>query len=548
MIGTEIQNYRIVQMLGKGGMATVYKAQHKTLAGTFAAIKVLHPALAQDPSIREKFRKEAQLMSGFTHPNIGRVYDYAEDGSHLYLIMEYLEGPTLEEMIRHQTGPIVEKRAVQIFEKVLSGVGYAHSKGVIHRDLKPANIIITANDEPKIIDFGIVKLIQDEGHPGATRTGQRIGTPMFMSPEQIIGRGIDHRTDIYALGITLFEMITGRLPYNPETLSQFEIEQKIVSEPLPKASAVYPATSPLIQAAIDKATAKAKEDRFQNSDEFAAALRMPVAGYPSTPQATSTVFTPPPPPPPPAGPQRRTTDYPNPAYESPDAQQPTAVAGKKSPVLYVVLFVALAAGAYFFLKATHILGKNEQPESPQKTVQRIPEDKPLKTPNHSAPVTPVPTDTATALPAQPQSGTLPESPYIERGVTPREANNLRNVLLRYITLTENNGEGLDRMDVQGILNMFAYPVKRYFNQYNTLPADIEKEISRYYNNVVFETAWEIDWDGLTYERTSDGNYSVLLAGPYTYRLRKNGEVKTRMVSNQVILNEDYKIISIYEPK
>lgn len=546
MIGTEIQNYRIVQMLGKGGMATVYKAQHKTLAGTFAAIKVLHPALAQDPTIREKFRKEAQLMSGFAHPNIGRVYDYAEDGSHLYLIMEYLEGPTLEEMIRHQTGPIVEKRAKVIFEKILSGVGYAHSKGVIHRDLKPANIIITAGDEPKIIDFGIVKLIQDEGHPGATRTGQRIGTPMFMSPEQIIGRGIDHRVDIYALGITLFEMITGQLPYNPELLSQFEIEQKIVSEPLPKANVVYPPTSPLIQAAIDKATAKAKEDRFQDAAEFAAALHGPAAGYS---QVTNTVYTPPPPvpPTPPPTPGYRTTDYPNPAYEAPNASPAAPASPKKSPVLYAVLFIALAAGVFFFLKATNILGKEDVPETPSKTVQKVPEDKPLK-PEKNQPATPAPVDTAyTSLPPE-TTTTVPEGPYVERNVTPREANNLRNVLLRYITLTENNGEGVSQIDVDGVLNMFAYPVHRYFDKYNALPADIEKEITRYYNNVVFETAWEIDWDNLTYERTADGAYSVLLAGPYTFRLRKNGEVKTRMVTNQVILNEDYKIISIYEPK
>ncbi len=537
MIGTEIQNYRIVQMLGKGGMATVYKAQHKTLAGTFAAIKVLHPALAQDAGIRAKFRKEAQLMSGFTHPNIGRVYDYAEDGSHLYLIMEYLEGPTLEEMIRHQTGPIVEKRAKQIFEKILSGVGYAHSKGVIHRDLKPSNIIITEGDEPKIIDFGIVKMIQDEGHPGATRTGQRIGTPMFMSPEQIIGRGIDHRADIYALGITLFEMITGQLPYNPELLSQFEMEQKIVSESLPKASAMYPPTSPLIQAAIDKATAKAKEDRFQSCEEFAAALYAPAAGFAATP--------------PPVAPPARPTEYPNPAYSAPETAPPPGAATKKSPFLYVLLFIALGAGAYFFLKTIQTPGQGDtstttsRPDQPKENPK---DEQPVQIAHPATPETPAPVDSILTELPQTLPAPAPESPYIERNVTPREANNLRNVLLRYVTLTESNGDGTRNMDTEGILNMFAYPVRRYFGIYGALPADIEKEINRYYNNSVFETAWEINWDDLTYERTSDGNYSVFLAGPYTYRTRKNGEVKTRMVGNQVILNEDYKIIAIYETK
>ncbi len=541
MIGTEIQNYRIVQMLGKGGMANVYKAQHKALAGTFAAIKVLHPALAQDATIREKFRTEAQLMSGFTHPNIGRVYDYAEDGSHLYLIMEYLEGPTLEEMIRHQTGPIVEKRAKAIFSKILSGVGYAHQRGVIHRDLKPANIIITANDEPKIIDFGIVKMVQDEGHPGATRTGQRIGTPMFMSPEQIIGRGIDHRADIYALGITLFEMITGQLPYDPEALSPFEMEQKIVSEPLPEARAVYSATSLLIQSVIDKATAKKKEMRFQNCEEFSQALGASTAPLYTAPTVLITEpgsFTPPPV-------VMNTAQYPNPAYEAPGtATVPDS--SKKSPFLIIILVVALAAGTFFFLKATNILGKKEvaQIEVPKK----IPtEEKPVKVEQYAPPVTPrgkTPDTPITSLPPTTPSGEI----YVERNVSAKEAEDIRNVLLRYITLTENKDGNGAPVDTKSILNMFAYPVKRYFNIFNALPQDISREIDRYYNITVFETAWEIDWDNLTSEHTADGYFNVTLSGPYTFRLRKTNEVKTRLVVNQILLTEDYKIVSIYEPR
>ncbi|RYD50717.1 MAG: serine/threonine protein kinase [Sphingobacteriales bacterium] len=592
MIGTEIQNYRIIQMLGSGGMATVYKAQHKTLAGTFAAIKVLHPGLAQDAGIRAKFRKEAQLMSSFTHPNIGRVYDYAEDQGNLYLIMEYLEGPTLDELIRLQTGPIIEKRAIQIFSKILDGVGYAHRKGIIHRDLKPANIIITADDEPKIIDFGIVKMIQAEAHPGSTRTGQRIGTPMFMSPEQIIGRGVDHRSDIYALGVTLFQMMTGQLPYNPEVLSAFEIEQKVVNEALPKAQSVYPAVSASLQAVIDKATAKAKEDRFDDCEAFAAALQAAPSGV------TTQILTPPARPVPEAPtpvqiqyfnaepaqivPGHAVTLHWNVTGVSTVSIQPLGiVAATGSQVLYptadttyvlqagdrsatagvqvqqrqksfriwpILLLLAVAGAVYFFLKSSNILGmETEQTNTKTTQTPRSRTEQPvtITVPQNSGPSQPTTTQPSGQVEVIPSPD---EDELTENPVTPQEAQTIRNVLLRYITLSSSRGNGTEAMDVDGLLNMFAYPVHRYFNQKNVLPDAIEQEIDRYYNTVVYETDWEIDWDNLTYSRTSDGYYSVEIAGPYTFRGRKTDEVKTRMVGNRVLLNEDFKIISIYETK
>ena len=269
MIGTEIQSYRIIEKIGEGGMATVYKAVHKTLPNMFRAIKVMHPALALDPNIRSKFLIEAQTLASLNHQNIVRIYDFLEHNGNLILIMEFVEGESLDSLIKNKTGPISEERTKYLFTQILDAIGYAHEKGVIHRDIKPANILITKEDEVKIIDFGIVKILQDDDKPGTTKTGTKIGTPIFMSPEQILAKSVDQRSDIYALGVTLFQMVTGKAPYD-YTLSEFEIQTKIVNEPLPRTKDIYPGVSNNIQAIIDKATAKKKENRYHSCKELKA--------------------------------------------------------------------------------------------------------------------------------------------------------------------------------------------------------------------------------------------------------------------------------------
>lgn len=277
LIGQKIMNYRIDSKIGEGGMGSVYLATHELLH-TRAAIKVLHPSLGANSTLRSRFLTEAAILSGLNHPNIVRVLDFHEDEKGLYIIMEYVEGISLDELIRTKTGPIPEEKAFKIFEKILDGFQYAHSRrpAIIHRDIKPSNIIVGEENNPKIIDFGIVKIVDDSGAgvSGHTVAGTKIGTTLYMSPEQILAKEVDARSDIFSLGITLFVMLTGRSPFG-NTNSDFEIQNLIVNNPLPRAKDIYPGVSDKAQRIIDKATEKRKENRYQNCREFIAALHEP---------------------------------------------------------------------------------------------------------------------------------------------------------------------------------------------------------------------------------------------------------------------------------
>jgi serine/threonine protein kinase len=262
-------NYQIKRIIGKGGMGTVYLAVHDKI-NRQVAIKELHPQFSREASIRERFRNEAALLANLHHPNIVSLHDYIETTEGVYLIMEYVEGIPLDNYIQKISGPIPEAKAQEIFVKILDAFAYAHAQGIVHRDIKPGNIMVLPDGDIKILDFGIAKNLQSEERQ-LTRTGMRIGTIYYMSPEQIRALPVDARTDIYSLGITLFEMLTGRNPFPPD-LSEFDVSNKIVNEPLPRAKTFYPGISEHIQAVIDRATAKNPNDRFQSVEDFKKAL------------------------------------------------------------------------------------------------------------------------------------------------------------------------------------------------------------------------------------------------------------------------------------
>ncbi|MEO1652689.1 MAG: protein kinase, partial [Bacteroidota bacterium] len=178
---------------------------------------------------------------------------------------------SLDAYIKHTSGPIPETKALFFFNQVLDGLSYAHKRDVIHRDIKPSNIMITSEADVKILDFGIAKILKSN-LGGLTKTGTQPGTVLYMSPEQVRGESIDQRSDIYSLGLTFFEMLTGQCPYDPNTDSDFKIFEKILNEPLPLAQNIYPAVSDKMQAIIDKATAKNPAERFQSCEEFKIAL------------------------------------------------------------------------------------------------------------------------------------------------------------------------------------------------------------------------------------------------------------------------------------
>lgn len=269
MIGEIINNYEIDELIDEGGMSIVYLGIHKTLKRK-AAIKMLDPTLAKMPQHKKRFKNEARLLSGLNHPNIVTVYDFVENDDGVFLITEYVKGQTLDEYIDLVTGPMPETKATKLMLQMLDAVSHLHSKNIIHRDLKPSNFIVTQNNEVKLIDFGIAKSLE-KNSPLLTKTGSKIGTTMFMSPEQIKGRILDRRSDIYSLGAVFFQMVTGLYPYDQD-LSEYEITSRIVNEAFPNPQNYYVGVSDKVRNIIGTATEKKPLDRFQSCEEFSIAL------------------------------------------------------------------------------------------------------------------------------------------------------------------------------------------------------------------------------------------------------------------------------------
>ncbi len=273
--GTTIQNYEVIRQIGVGGMGEVWLGKHK-LIGREVAIKSLHRQLVLKESIRKRFKNEAATLARLQHPNVVALLDYHEDENGVYLIMEYVEGMPLDEYIDQKSGPIPEPLLSQLFAQILAGVSYAHRKKIVHRDIKPSNFLITPDNTIKILDFGIAKLL-DQSDQKLTKTGTAIGTVLYMSPEQVKGEKVDHRSDIYSLGVTLFQMATGQCPYDKFT-TEFHVYDKIVNHALPPARSIYPGVTPPIQSLIQQATEKNPDQRFQSSADFLKALGAQMQG------------------------------------------------------------------------------------------------------------------------------------------------------------------------------------------------------------------------------------------------------------------------------
>ncbi|MCX6192790.1 MAG: serine/threonine-protein kinase [Flavobacteriia bacterium] len=254
-INQTIGKYTITRKIGEGGMASVYEGIHVKL-GTKVAIKILSPILARNPQLRQRFENEANFMASLSHPHITRVLDVEEQDETLAIIMELLEGEDLDARVK-RTGPLSTNEVKMLFTQVLNAFDYAHSKGIVHRDIKPANIFIDKNNQVKILDFGIAKLFGTGNE--MTQTGTQMGTPVYMSPEQVKGeKSIDHRADIYALGVTLYFTLTGKAPYESAEESSYEIFTKIINEPIPSLK-----NNPIFDAIIQKSASKDRNARYQ---------------------------------------------------------------------------------------------------------------------------------------------------------------------------------------------------------------------------------------------------------------------------------------------
>ncbi len=284
LIGRRLGAYFIQEKIGEGGMAQVYKAYHERLRRD-VAIKVILPQIADQAGFRERFEREAQLVASLEHHNIVAIYDFGEIGTITYLVMQYIGGGTLRDKLRKE-GYIEPHQAVQYAIQMARALHHAHQRGIVHRDVKPQNMLISSSDSNELLlsDFGIAKMVVSNSHetllyassaqgphnPSLTSVDQLVGTAEYMAPEQINGQPVDARTDVYALGIVLFQMLTGRIPFSSTTVDGL-LFQHVYTAPM-SVREINPYVPEVLEQIIFRALAKAPEHRFQSAEAMAVAL------------------------------------------------------------------------------------------------------------------------------------------------------------------------------------------------------------------------------------------------------------------------------------
>lgn len=273
LIGATLGNYKILAPLGQGGMARVYRAIQENL-GREVAVKVLPPWYAADRSFVDRFNLEAKMVAGLSHPNIVTIHDFNEQNGHLYIVMQLVDGGTLKQLIDAMPLQYSGIRSMDleevnsIFKQLADALSFAHRKGIIHRDVKPVNVLMDQGNRPILSDFGIAKVL--EGTKELTRPGAGVGTPEYMSPEQCKGEQVDGRADIYALGIILFECLTGRTPFTGDNYPALAHSQIYEEPPDPRRfnQQIPPAVRDVILIALQKKP----EFRYQRANSMADAL------------------------------------------------------------------------------------------------------------------------------------------------------------------------------------------------------------------------------------------------------------------------------------
>src|SRR5216683_283858 len=277
MIGRTISHYRVIEKLGGGGMGVVYKAEDQKL-GRFAALKFLPDQVADEPQSLERFRREARSASALNHPNICTIYEIGDDGGRPFIAMELLQGQNLSEVLA--AGPMEVERLLAIALQAAAALEAAHNAGIIHRDVKPANIFITRAEQVKLLDFGIAKSanVPVSEAPAAgqsrldlTRPGTPVGTPAYMSPEQVRGEELDARTDIYSFGMVLYEMATGRQASSGQSTAL--TYEAILHHAPTSAIRINPEIPPKLEEIIEKTLEKDRELRYQSAGELRADLK-----------------------------------------------------------------------------------------------------------------------------------------------------------------------------------------------------------------------------------------------------------------------------------
>ncbi len=266
LIGTLLSDrYRLESKLGSGGMSTVYLARDETLE-RWVAVKVMHREISDQPDQLERFRREARAVAQLSHPNVVAVIDAGEDGGYPYIVFEYVDGETLKQRIGRLGRLAVDEAAAYAIE-VGRGLAAAHARQLVHRDVKPQNVLIDPEGRAKVTDFGIARSLESDG---LTKTGRVLGTTDYVSPEQAMGHGVDARSDIYSLGVLLYEMLTGEVPFEAESV--VGVAMKHVNEPLPDVQRQRLEISSALAAVVERSTAKDPKKRYRDMAAFLADL------------------------------------------------------------------------------------------------------------------------------------------------------------------------------------------------------------------------------------------------------------------------------------
>ena len=271
MIGTVVGNYKIIDKIGEGGMGAVFKGVDLMLERE-VAIKMLRPELARQPHVVERFRTEAVTLAKLNHPNVATLHSFFRQGEDFFMVMEFVRGQTLDAVIKTQ-GAMPYGHAIELFCMALEGIDHAHKMGIIHRDIKPANMMLTETGSIKVMDFGIARVL---GTDRLTRAGHLIGTVEYMSPEQVRGEETDARSDIYSLGILLYEMLTGRVPFNSS--SEYELMRCQIEDPPTPPRTFAPQIPVAVEQGIMRSLAKLREARYQSASEFRSTLIQKTTG------------------------------------------------------------------------------------------------------------------------------------------------------------------------------------------------------------------------------------------------------------------------------
>ena len=404
--GQPIGRYQLIDMLGEGGMATVYKALDTRL-DRHVAVKVITSSQQSAEEFLKRFEREAKALAQLSHANIIKVHDYGEDGGRPYLVMEYLTEGTLKEKMGR---PMPYQEAARLLSPIARALEYAHKRNIVHRDVKPANVLFNESGSPMLTDFGIAKVLEEKQSTELTAAGVGIGTPEYMAPEQGKGVNVDYRADIYALGIVFYELVSGQKPFTADTPMAVVI--KHITEPLPPPRQVVPDLPEAVEKMIYKAVAKTPEARYQDMGEFAATLeglaQRPVAveqdeiqtAYMADAEDATHI------------PMRGTGQTVKPAAAATGPQAPAVSPGRKSrwwiwalaggglvSIIVIVMIAAGGLGLALLLAEPTATATQPPPTSPPTTSPSL---------TSPPPTLPPPTTVPSLAPTQPPDATAPQ--------------------------------------------------------------------------------------------------------------------------------------------